>query len=83
MFGILWYVVWYVLVFELLFVYLIIIEYEWFYIELSVVNMDEVREEKYLKKYFCFKKIYIYLKDFVGYGDGVMYVSYWEIVFSF
>lgn len=41
-FGIFWYVVWIVFVFEFLFVYLIIIEEEKIYIELSVVNIVEV-----------------------------------------
>lgn len=71
-----WYVAWYVLAFESPSVHPTITEYERSYIELSAVNMDEVREEKYPKKHSCLQKIHIYLKDLAGHGDGVMYVSY-------
>ena len=49
MLGILWYVAWYVLAFESPSVHPTITEHERSYIELSAINMDEVRLERHLQ----------------------------------
>ena len=59
MLGILWYVAWYVLAFESPSVHPTITEHERSYIELSAINMDEVRLERYPKKHFCPQGIFV------------------------
>ena len=69
---------WYVLAFESPSVHPTITEHEKSYIELSAVNMDEVREKTLLSS----KNITVCLKDLAGYGDGVKYASNKEVVFT-
>ena len=81
-FGILWYVAWYVLAFESPSAHPTITEYERSYIELSAVNMDEVRLElRYPKKHFVIMRYLQGLPSLTD-CDGVMFVRNSKIVFT-